>query len=741
MTTTKYFSLLFGVFCVVVLVLSSNARAQGNYFWTGTGGGSNWNTPANWNVTTQTGSTSTVSPGNTATDTATINQGSGSASPVTLDNLATTTITALNLGSLASSTAYLSITGTGTVLNTVPGGGYNIGNGVGSTVGINIANGGVLAINPNAGQIVFGSGSNSIVSVTIGSGTLRNDGTGASITRLGSGVGAVGTMTVNTGGVIILPGQFIVGNAAGSSGVLNVSGGLVSTGTSITFGNAGANALLSLTSGTISSAGNSSFNANSTANITGGLYTLTSGFALSTTGTFNIDGGTVSVGTGFTANNGAVVTISSGSLVGTSGGTARLTAGGGSVLIEGGVVNVTGAVSSISSGGLVNQTAGLVTFAGFTVGNGSSGTYTMSGGELSTTALNVGSGVGGNGMAIVTGGTLTSAAGAAIGNGATVVDGSFGVTSAGAIRLNSGNGTGNVLQLGTNMAAGSAGTLLLQGGSVTPATGATNGFGVSLFTPATLTSSATASTIQGFGTLTLGSSGTKAFTNGGKVIASGANLVNNTGASPSDQTLDLTGSSFTVATTANRAAGSGWYAVNHGKLSMNVSGTTGSATTLNWGAPVSGSIDVNSLVNSARLTFNASTAASAITISLLASDRSDVAALFSQAGLPGGDVIGLWEIQNGSANIWTGLTIRYDDVFAGGNTPGLYFIPNSSGTWSAISATVDGTNFVISDNVSSLSSGYYALLVVPEPGVASLLLVGGAALLFGRRLRARNRTV
>lgn len=729
-----------------LLVSPGLAPAQTLYFWTGTGGGASWTTPANWNNATQAGATATTAPGQAANDSVTINQGSTVGSPVVLNNTATTTIGALTLGGLASSSGHLAISGTGTVLSATAAG-FNVSNGVGATSSITINNGGELDFNPSASQVVFGSGSNSTVSVTVGgtngsAGTLRNNGTSASTTRLANQVGSNSSMTVNAGGSVFLPGQFLVGSSTNSTASLTVNGGLVSAGNAIVFGQNGANATFTLTSGTVTSSGNSSFNATSVTSITGGLYTLTSAVGATISGTFTLDGGVVSVGSGFTTSGaGAVATMNSGSLVGTSGGTARLTVGGGSMSIGGGVVNLTGATSTIGGGALLTQSGGAVTLAGFNVGNAASGTFRMTGGSLTATSISVSSGAGSNGTWIATGGTATTAAGFAVANGSTALGGQASLAGPATLLMNSSNGASNTLTIGTNSGTGAAGTLLLQGGSIASAAGATNGYSVALYTSGSLTSATTTTTLQGYGSVTLGSTGTKTFTNGGKVIASGANLVTGTG-SPADHTLDLTGSTFTVATTANRSAGAGWYAVNHGQLSMNVSGTA-SATTLNWGAP-SGSFTVNSLVNSAQLTFATAAAPSAVTISLLASDRSDIAALWSQAGLPGGagssNAIGIWSINNSSGATWNGLTLRYDDsAVTPLQTLALYYIPDASGTWSVVSATIDNSvNFTVTHTGSTLNSGYYALIAVPEPNTMWLLAIGAGLVVGVRRLRARS---
>jgi len=392
------------------------------------------------------------------------------------------------------------------------------------------------------------------------------------------------------------------------------------------------------------------------------------------------------------------------------------------------VANATSSHASIAiNGGAL--TAGATQIG---VGATSEGSVTMGGGSLNVASLAVGTGAGAVGTFAMTSGVTTSTAGLTIAS-AGAATGLMTVKGAGSeVRLNAGNSSNQTLQIGQNAASGSAGTLLLEGGSVTPATGATNGFNVQLFTPATNSSTVSSSTIQGYGTVSLGGTGSKTFTNGGKVIASGANLVSGSGPA-ADHTLDLSGGTFNVAVTANAASGSGWYAVNKGKLVMNVSGTA-AAKTLYWGAPT-GAFSATSLVNSAMVTFNANTAQADVSISLLSADRSDIANLFSQPGLPvsASGVIGLWQITENSANTWEGLTIRYDNALAAGATPSLYYISGSSGTWTLVNSTVDATNYLISDNMASLDSGYYAV-TVPEPGVATLVLcAGGAFFLFRRR--------
>lgn len=399
------------------------------------------------------------------------------------------------------------------------------------------------------------------------------------------------------------------------------------------------------------------------------------------------------------------------------------------------IANATSSHASIALNG-GSLTAGVTQIG---AGATSEGSVTMTGGALNVASLAVGTGVGSVGTFAMTGGTMTSTGGLTIAN-AGAATGLMTVKGASStVRLNAGNTSNQTLQVGQNAASGSAGTLLIEGGSVTPAAGATNGFNVQLYTPATNSSTVSSSSIQGYGTLSLGGTGTKTFTNGGKVIASGANLVSGSGPL-ADRTLDLSGGTFNVAVAANAASGAGWYAVNQGKLVMNVSGTA-AAKTLYWGAPT-GAFSVTSLVNSAMVTFNANTVQTDISISLLSADRSDIANLFSQPGLPvsASGVIGLWQVTENSANTWEGLTIRYDNALASGATPSLYYISGSSGTWTLIGSTVDAVNYLISDNVASLDSGYYAV-TVPEPSVANLILcAGGALLLFRRRVSGSRKS-
>ncbi len=623
-TSTRRFTAVLGIFSACLLTLVTTVRAQTLYYWTGNAGGGNWTTAGNWNTATQGGAVASNPPGTVATDTATINQGTTAGSPLTLSNGATTTIGLLTLSSLASSTSYLTISGSSTLLYSNTGvAGYNIGQGSGSTSAISLASGGSLTLNGTTGQVVLASAANSTVSLTVGSGSTFTT-TTTGIVRLANNTNANATLTVNSGGTASIAAQLNVGNGASSAGSLILNGG-------------------SLTS-------------NAT-----------------------------NIGVGGTGS----LTISAGS----------------------------------------SMTAGQTT-----IGSTSTGNLAMSGGTVGVSLLTVGTGTNGNGTATITGGTVTSTAGATVaGSGATA--GALRVKGSGQVLLNSGNTGSIILTVGQNATSGSAGTLLLEGGTIAAAAGATNGFGVSLYTPGTLTSTTTTSSIQGYGTLSVGGTGAKIFTNGGKVIASGANLVSGVG-SASDQTLALNGSTFTVAATANRAAGSGWYAVNHGQLAMNMSGTT-SGTTLNWGAPT-GSFSGSSLINSAQLTLNASTAPSAVTISLFATDRTDMASVLARTGLPGGTIIGLWNIANGSANTWTGLTLRYDDVLAASQTPSLYYTPTASGSWSLINTTVDLGNFLVSDSVASLNNGYYALSVVPEPVTVSLFFAGGMGLLIFSRIRRRT---
>ncbi len=168
----------------------------------------------------------------------------------------------------------------------------------------------------------------------------------------------------------------------------------------------------------------------------------------------------------------------------------------------------------------------------------------------------------------------------------------------------------------------------------------------------------------------------------------------------------------------------GWYAVNHGRLSLSLeSGSDKSVFT--WGEdPASTRLN---LVNSVRLNLEGQTAgasgtadASAPTaLSLLASDRSDVPDLSQMFGVP----IGIWEVDPSSGSLTdASISICYDGLLADelGASPSsidLWTLGGPGSTWQPVDPStllVDTSDDLISGYAPDVS--YFAVAVTPAPG-------------------------
>ncbi len=285
-------------------------------------------------------------------------------------------------------------------------------------------------------------------------------------------------------------------------------------------------------------------------------------------------------------------------------------------------------------------------------------------------------------------------------------------------------GGGSVYTLG-----GATGVQIVQvpavGGSVTESNGVVRGYG----------------RIDKTGTLSVS----------GKVVADGGGV---------DRTLDLTGFSAVTVATPSGPTATGWYAADHGRLSLPLVGSaaaptpretvgpvaavtaTGSprvdtvaaaasdTTVLTWGADPTEA--VLTPVNSVRLTIHGGPVPTGL--SLLSPDRSDAPAVPAADGAP----IGLWHV-DGAPLSAVDLVVRYDDHLAdelAGDESAvmLWTMDTPAGGWTSVDPST--FNLDVADHLASGSAqdvSYFAVTVPPAAGVDADQMVAHPAFdLFAR---------
>jgi len=186
----------------------------------------------------------------------------------------------------------------------------------------------------------------------------------------------------------------------------------------------------------------------------------------------------------------------------------------------------------------------------------------------------------------------------------------------------------------------------------------------------------------------------------------------------------LANASFMLATSpvSPELCGDGWYAIDHGRLSLPLTASSSDPSVLTWGDdPNAVSL---SLVNSVRIsladagaTSPVATAAVPADLSLLSDDRSDVPDRFAIGGAP----IGLWQVDpNGPDLASVDLTINYNAVLADalGASPSsvqLWTYSDNTDAWqTASSFSLDTTDHLVSGSGTDIS--YFAVSVTPAPG-------------------------
>lgn len=478
-------------------------------------------------------------------------------------------------------------------------------------------------------------------------------------------------------------GNFTIGNAGGGLTTLFIDG----------------TDLLPVNDGTVSSGGQ--------LNITAGTYTPEGNFNLTSGGSVVQSGGKLQThnydlfmsGGTYTLNNGtSSVRIAN---FNPSSGIATFNQSGGYFLPR-----YTGnAISMAPSGSgqaIYNQTGGTNAMGGINM------YYNMSISGNSTYALSGATSFLQAGIFAMNGGTFTQSSGTTWANYQIDVQGGAQMSvSGGTIKM-------NLLKIGTG---GTSGTVTLTGGNCYYAIGSSGGgiqiggatgSGTMIIKGCTVSGNSAADSsvtigvtgaLRGYGTIANGVFDT--ISNSGQVIADGDGV---------DQTLNLSsfngpsadGSGSVLNPTENTSS-NGWFATNHGKLTLpNLPIAAGTSTT-NWGeAATDTAID---LVNSATLALTGVASAATLTGSLLALNRTDVTAIPAPA-------VGM-SVHDFSLNkAFTSaiLTIRYNHLAVPSVSEGqvrLYWYNGS--TWVDKTASLDTVNRKVT-SVSLTALGKFAVV-------------------------------
>ncbi len=436
---------------------------------------------------------------------------------------------------------------------------------------LTVGAGGTLFITPNGtattdltiGTAYSGTLNPTGVATVSGPGAVLNAGIG----NAQIGAGATGSLAISAGGSVSLGGVLSVGTEQVINQTLTgetLSGGTIAGGaiSGASLGSA-SNSGGTITGGTLG-LGTITGAVLSGATVSGGLLvgpTVASGSGMITVGaggTLNLAGNNLNnvaqalqVGNNYSSSVGATGTV----LVGGAG--ALLNANNGGIAIAQGNSLATGLVT-LASGGTINVVGAQTTFNGtvyqnpaLLIGNGGSGTLTMSGGQLNATgAIDLGNASSG-------GGTLTIGSGAVVqqtsqaGEGVGLAIGNGGITIAGGTLSTSDQiSIANIGGIGAQSAtlSISGGLLTDQGGMQLGALSGTPGYGYGSLS-VTGGSLSVVGVLQ-VGTTDLASFGAVSASLGGVQISSGGSV------SLARSNITLTSSSFTVSAGA-RASGNG----------------------------------------------------------------------------------------------------------------------------------------------------------------------------------------
>ena len=379
------------------------------------------------------------------------------------------------IGVGSNGTGSLTVRNGGQVTLSSISGGIGVAGGVGSTGDVTVDGGQISVNGPNAFFGVGGAGTGTLTIINGGTVSVANLGLGTQTTGVGTvtvgngsaqsvltvtngmGVGNASTansqLIVNTAGTVNVtgPNGLAIANSAGSQGSVLVNGGQLNISSGLGVGNSGIGTLTIQSGGQVTAA---DVGLGGTANALG-TVTVGNGNGQSVLTVTNSMG----VGNSSTANS--QLTVNSGGTVNVTGpnglGIANSAGSQGSVLVDGGQLNVSSGVGvgnagtgslAVINGGTVNVTG--ANGLGVASLQGSQGGVLVDGGQLNVTGPNAFLGVGNGGtgsLTVINGGTV-SAVNLGLGNQATGV---------GTLTVGNGNGQ-SVVTVSNSMGVGNSST-------------------------------------------------------------------------------------------------------------------------------------------------------------------------------------------------------------------------------------------------------------------------------------------
>ena len=163
-----------------------------------------------------------------------------------------------------------------------------------------------------------------------------------------------------------------------------------------------------------------------------------------------------------------------------------------------------------------------------------------------------------------------------------------------------------------------------------------------------------------------------------------------------DRDLDFSSMSSVIEPNDNPVGGAnGWYAENNGRLVLPSIPVAAGVNTYNWGEAAEDT-DID-MINSARITFNSSTAGT-LTGNLLCDGRSDLPVNPYR-------VIGVWNFQNTASVSSVSIVIRYNDILLAQldtTETDLKIYQYQTDNWVDVTSSIDITKKQISGTASSL---------------------------------------
>jgi hypothetical protein len=195
----------------------------------------------------------------------------------------------------------------------------------------------------------------------------------------------------------------------------------------------------------------------------------------------------------------------------------------------------------------------------------------------------------------------------------------------------------------------------------------------------------------------------------------------NSGVAGSDASVPITVPATTATTLPPRGTIApplnGWYAVDHGRLCMNLQPSASSPTVLSWGESANGSL---SLINSVQVSINGDpNQALPSELSLVSPDRDDLVNLSEITGA----TIGLWTVDPAIGSIANAdLEVHYDTLLANalGADPGsidLWALNGQTDQWSPVdqsSLLVDAPDSLVFGSAQDFTA--FAVSAIPAPG-------------------------